>query len=267
MSLADSIKILPWCISTVVPLFYVSGTMATAVQQDEDVPAASKPEGSLAPGPSSTQVHQPRTPPLLVPPLLDIPLVGNPSVGHPFAEFLTISTQKKWDQSPSGLLNHHHNKRTHIDSQEVEARCEHSSAQDNEDMPKLIPGTGTSFKQWGQEPVSPPSSPTRATIDLEDGTVAQSSEYQGSSLLGLRVIKGECGWLWHGHSLWRLHIMFRHRWGVCTNCTGRGYGPPVDWAKAQLKRISHIHQDVWRHDHKSIRTEQDHALAEECNSF
>ena len=95
VSLADSIKLLPWCISTAVPLCYVSGMMATAMQQDKDIPAASKPEGSVAPGPSSCPVDPPRTPPLPVPLLLDILLVGTPPVGHPFAEFLAISTQKK----------------------------------------------------------------------------------------------------------------------------------------------------------------------------
>ena len=78
VSLAHSIKLLPWCISSTVPLYYMSGTIATAMQQDEDIPAASEPEGSLAPGPSSSPAHPPRTPPLQVPPLLDIPFVGTP---------------------------------------------------------------------------------------------------------------------------------------------------------------------------------------------
>ena len=56
-SSADSIKLLPWCISMAVPLCYMSGTMATAMQQDEDISAASEPEGSLTPGPSSSPVH------------------------------------------------------------------------------------------------------------------------------------------------------------------------------------------------------------------
>ena len=127
-------------------LCYMSGTIATAVQQDEDVPAASEPEGSSAPGPSSSPVHPPRTPPLPAPPLPDIPLVGTPLVGFPFSKFLAISTQKKWDCSSSGSLDNHHNKRTCVNSQEVKASSEHSSAQGNEDMPKLIPETGTSFE-------------------------------------------------------------------------------------------------------------------------
>ena len=78
-----------------VPLCYMSGTIAPAMQQDEDVPAAPKHEGSLVPGPSSSPVHPARTPPLPVPPLLGIPLVGVPPVGHLSAEFLAISTKKK----------------------------------------------------------------------------------------------------------------------------------------------------------------------------
>ena len=154
VSLADSIKLLPWFISAAVALCYMSGMIANAMQQDEDVPAASEPEGLRAPGPSSSQVHPPRTPPLLFLPLLDILLVGTPLVG--FAEFLAISIQKKWDCSPSSSLNHHCNKRTHVDSQEVKVRSEHSPAHGDEDMPELILGTESSFKQWGQEPVSPP---------------------------------------------------------------------------------------------------------------
>ena len=116
VSLADYIKLLPWCVSMAVPLFYMSRTMATAMQQDEDVPAESEPEGSLTLGPSSSPVHPPRTAPLSVPPLPDIPFVGTPPVGHPFTEFLAISTQKKQDHCSSGSLNNNCNKRTHVDS-------------------------------------------------------------------------------------------------------------------------------------------------------
>ena len=97
-SLANSIKLLPWCISSAVPLHYMSGALATMLQQDKDIPAtttASKPEGLLAPGPSNSPTHPPRTPPLPVPPLPNIPFVGTPPVGCPFAEFLAIPTWKK----------------------------------------------------------------------------------------------------------------------------------------------------------------------------
>ena len=93
--LADSIKLLPWCISVAVLLCYMNRMMATALQEDENVTAASEPEGSLAPGPSSSPVHPPGTPPLPVPSLPDISFIGTPSVGHSFAEFLAISIQKK----------------------------------------------------------------------------------------------------------------------------------------------------------------------------
>ena len=46
MSLADSMKLLPWCVSTAVPLHYVSRLMATVTQPDEDIPTASEPEES-----------------------------------------------------------------------------------------------------------------------------------------------------------------------------------------------------------------------------
>ena len=75
------------------------------------------------------------------------PLCWHCPSGDPFAEFLAVSTQKKLDCSSSSSLDDHHDKRTHVSSQEVEAMSEHSSAQDNEDMPKLVLGTGISFKQ------------------------------------------------------------------------------------------------------------------------
>ena len=63
-SLANSIKLLPWCISSTVPLCYMSRALATTMQQDEYVPGittASKPDGSPAPGPSSSPDCPPRT--------------------------------------------------------------------------------------------------------------------------------------------------------------------------------------------------------------
>ena len=90
-----SIKLLPWYISAAVPLHYMSRTMATVMQQDEDVPAASEPQGSPAAGPSSSPVHPLRTPPLPALPLLDLPFGGTPPLGHIFACFLAISAQKK----------------------------------------------------------------------------------------------------------------------------------------------------------------------------
>ena len=98
VSLPDSIKLLPWCISSTVPLHYMSRALTTATQQGKDVPAtttASDPEGSPSAGPLSSPTYPPGTPPLPVPPLPDIPLGGTPLVGYPFADFLAVSTQKK----------------------------------------------------------------------------------------------------------------------------------------------------------------------------
>ena len=217
VSTADSIKLLPWCTSSTVPLCYMSGALATTMQQDEDIPAtsaASEPEGSPAPGPSSSPTHPPQTPSLPVPPLPDIPFVGTPLVGFPFAEFLAVFTQKKWDYSSSGSLNDHHDKTTHVDSQEVEARSEHSSAQGNEDMPKFIPEAVPK----GRNLSAPFQSSQGHHLSWWWYCSRKLMEYQRSGFIWVRLIKGGWGWLWCGHSLWRLCNMFRHRWSDHTNC-------------------------------------------------
>ena len=110
----------------------MSDVLATAMQQEEDIPVTTtvpKPEGSQALDASDSQPHLTGAPPLPVPPLPDSPFVGTPPVGCPFAGFIASPTQKKWDHSSSGSLCNHHNKRTHVDSQEVMARSEHSSTQ------------------------------------------------------------------------------------------------------------------------------------------
>ena len=112
---ADSIRLQPWCISSTVPLCYMSGVLATAMQQEEDVPAtiiASEPEDTLAPGHSSSPIHPPGNPPFCIHPLLDIPFIATPPVGCPLAELLAVCTEKKWDCSPSDSLGNHHNKKT-----------------------------------------------------------------------------------------------------------------------------------------------------------
>ena len=149
VSLADSIKLLPFCVSSSVPLCYMSRALATTTQQDKDVPAtttASQPEGSLAPGPQAVQLIDPELHHFQYLPYQISPCRHSP-LGHPFAEFLAIPTQKKQDWPSSSSLSDHCNKKTHIDSQEVEARSEGSSAQGDGDMPKLVPDVGPSFKQ------------------------------------------------------------------------------------------------------------------------
>ena len=101
-------------------------------------------------------------------------------MGCPFAEFLAILTQKKWDCSSSGSLSDHHDKKTCVDSQGVEARSKHSSAQGDKDTPESVLEAGPTFKQQqGQEPTSPPSSPIRATTNPDDGTAVGSLRSTG----------------------------------------------------------------------------------------
>ena len=174
VSLTDLNKLLPWCISSAVPLCYMSNALATAMQQDKDVPATStvpKPEGSLAPSPPNSPAFQTWTLPLPVPPLPDIPFVGTIPVGCPFAGFIAGPTQKKWDHSSSGPLSNHHDKRTHVDSQVIETRNKHSSTQGDEDMPELVLEAEPSFEQW--------ASPLPVKIDPDNGTVAESSRSTG----------------------------------------------------------------------------------------
>ena len=183
-SSTDLFKLLPWYFSSAVPLHYMSNALATATQQEQDVPttiAVPEPEGSQAPDPSDCPPHQPLSSDFTSPstPLPDIPFVGTTLVGCPFAGFIANPTQKKWDCSSSSSISHHCNKRTHVNSQEVEDKSEHSSTQGKEDMPTLASEVRPSSKPQGQEPTSPPSSPTKATTDPDDGTVGEASKSTG----------------------------------------------------------------------------------------
>ena len=150
VSSTDSIKLLPWCVSSAVPFCYMSEALATAVQQGENVQsttAAPKPEGSLAPDPSSSPAYPTGTPPPLIPFLPDIPFVGTPPVGHPFPGFIASPTPKKWDHSSSSSLGNHYHKRVHISSPEVEVRSKHSSALGDKNMLRLALEARLSFQQ------------------------------------------------------------------------------------------------------------------------
>ena len=179
VSSTDWIKLLHWCFSSTIPLHYMNDALATTVQQEEDIPVTitvPKPEGSQAPDASDSPGHQTETLPLPVPPLPYIPFVGTTPVGCPFAGFIASPTQKKWDCSPSSSLGNHCDKRT----QEVEARNEHSSTQGKEDTPMLASEVRPSSEPQVQEPTSPPSSPTKAIADPDDGTVGEASRNTGN---------------------------------------------------------------------------------------
>ena len=106
-SLTNSVKLLPWCISSAVPLHYMNEALTTAVQWEEDVPMTTtvpKPEGTQFPDPTTSLAHHTGTPPPLVPLLLDIPFVGTSHVGCPFAGFIVSPMQKKQNCSPTDTL-------------------------------------------------------------------------------------------------------------------------------------------------------------------
>ena len=65
-------------------------------------------------------------------------LVSTPPVGHLFAGFMASPTQKNWNCSLSGSLSNHCDKRTCVNSQEVESKSEHRSTQGKEDMHALV---------------------------------------------------------------------------------------------------------------------------------
>ena len=56
----------------------------------------------------------------------------------------------------------------------------------------------------------------------------------------------------------------RYRKRVWASCR---LGKGILWSETQLKQIGDSCQAMWGHDHEIIRTEQDHALEEDCNSF
>ena len=89
MSQTNTVRILPWCISTAtntgaVPLHYMKEALANDMQQKTDVPVtATTPESmdSQASASISSPVHQARTPPLLFLPIPDIPTASTPQSG------------------------------------------------------------------------------------------------------------------------------------------------------------------------------------------
>ena len=90
-SSTEAIKLLPWCISVVVPLHFISKAATMAAYQDEGVsiaseacPMATEPElhSSLVPGPSRVLTALPVMFPLPVFSIPDIPSGGTPLLGR-----------------------------------------------------------------------------------------------------------------------------------------------------------------------------------------
>ena len=80
--------------------------------------------------------------------------------------FQQLTQWSSWQEDPCWL-------------QEIEAKSEHSSTQGEEDITALASEVGPSSEQQGQGPTSPPSSPTKATADPDDGTVGEASRCTG----------------------------------------------------------------------------------------
>ena len=107
-SLTYSIKLLPWCVSSTVPLYYISKVLYTVMQQEEDVPTTitvPRAECSQAPETSDSLAHQTGTPPLPVHPFLDIPLWALLLLGILFLGFRASPLQEKWGCFLSGTLS------------------------------------------------------------------------------------------------------------------------------------------------------------------
>ena len=92
-SLTEAVKLLPWCISAVMPFHYISRLVTIAAQQDKGIPTVSEPSptapepephGSSNPGLSGGLTLPTGTPPLPVSSLPDMPLAGTPWWGTIF---------------------------------------------------------------------------------------------------------------------------------------------------------------------------------------
>ena len=120
-SLAKSVKVLPWCISTGVPLCHIDDALAASKQQGKTALATAsvtESEEPPTPGLSSSPAQSSETLPPAKPLLPDLPFEGTPSMGCPFFEYLTGPSQKKRECSPSRSFSDHHSKKTQVNSNE-----------------------------------------------------------------------------------------------------------------------------------------------------
>ena len=105
-----------------------------------------------------------------------------------------------------------------------------------EDMPKLVLGTGTSFEEWGQELVSPSSSPAWATVNPEDGTVVGISkgtrDQASSDSESSRENVNDSNTDTDSRNYISCSDTDECLYDLLPRSTGRGYALPVDWTKA-----------------------------------
>ena len=161
------------------PLHHMGNTLVATKWQSEAAPASvdvTDQEVLAAPGLSNNPTHSLETSPPAIPLLPDLPFEDTLLIGHSFFESLAGPSQQKWGHSPSGSFGDHHEKRTQKDSLDVELKSEHSSAQHNDHLPDLIPGTRTGSRWQRQEYSSPSSSPIRDLTNTDDEAVTGSSK-------------------------------------------------------------------------------------------
>ena len=197
-----------------VPFHYISGVETIATQQDKSCPTASEPEpgphGSHVPGPSRGLTPPPGPSSLPQSSLPDIPLSGTSLVGWLFPSFLAVSSQRKWDNSPSGSPDHH-TKRT------MSAPKMLSLGVSTAPHGAMIIGLTLHQKPdlaLGNKDKSPPAPSSSHIRGLADpwwwGGHRQPKEHQRPDILRLRLIKGKHGWLWPRHSLWGPPLLLRY---------------------------------------------------------
>ena len=133
-------------------------------------------------------------------------------------------------------------------------------------MHEMILGTGTNFKQQGQEPVSvTPLVQIGSTVDMENGTAARSlkstrnqafsdseSSRENVDDSDLDTASRDCISCSDTDkvSIQTAWKKYRKRvWNSCRLSKGS------IWMEVQLKRISDSCQGMWGHDHESIRTD------------
>ena len=109
MSSTDSVRLLPWCISTaanpgMIPIHYMSEALTTTVQQRMDAPVATTAlgsEGSQALASTNNPAHQTGTPPLPFFPCHTFYLSAFPQLGVHLSGLSSIPSTKSRITSPT----------------------------------------------------------------------------------------------------------------------------------------------------------------------
>ena len=263
VSLTDSIKLLPWCVSSAIPLCYISEALVTAMLQGESAPSyhhCIQARGITCSRPleqsSSSNWNSSSPSASLARSLL---CRHSPCCVHPFStKFVAGPWQIKWDCSPSASLGDHHDKRTCISFEEVEVKSGHNCAWGDEYMPKLVP-EDKGRNLLAPLSVKPGPSLILMMVQLQEAhRVLGIKPHQTLTCPGRNMAE-----FWFGHSLWRDRVSCSDTEQVSIQSAHKKYQRRVRtpwklskgglWTEAQLKRINDSCQDVWGHNHQSIR--------------